>query len=185
MRTIKDRRPHISTEVAVCALLLTATGLTGCGGAIHPAEGRPIEAATPDAMTPTAVMVNEWIEMIETAGMTEYAQLGRELLAQGRVRIVSPPALDAGFNAFAHINTREIWINTPMFDRYPEVLDRATIFLHELIHIRSGEITHNGPWWSAQNEFRVYYHNLQTSAAARPRHDAPAAVSADDCALRW
>jgi hypothetical protein len=111
-------------------------------------------------------MVEEWIAMIEDAGMAEYAELGRELLAQGRVRIVSPPLLDAGFNAFAHINTREVWINTPMFDRYPDTLDRATIFLHELIHIRSGEITHNGPWWSAQDRFRVYYRDLQTSAVA-------------------
>jgi hypothetical protein len=116
-------------------------------------------------MTPTATVVKEWIAMIDEAGMTDYAQLGRELLAQDQVRIVSPPELAPDFNAFAYINTREIHLNTPMFERYPDVLDQATIFLHELIHISSGECTHSGPWWSAQSEFRTYYRDLETSAA--------------------
>lgn len=33
----------------------------------------------------------------------------------------------------------------------------ALLLLHELIHVRSGEQTHLGPWWSAQDEFRRYY----------------------------
>ena len=104
--------------------------------------------------------------MIEEAGFADYAELGSELLAAGRVRIVSPPELDEDFNAYAFINTREIWINEPMFARYPDVVSQATIFLHELIHIQSGECTHSGPWWSAQSEFYTYWHNQQTTAVA-------------------
>jgi hypothetical protein len=58
-----------------------------------------------------------------------------------------------------------------MFERYPTMLDQATIFLHELIHIRSGEVTHLGPWWVAQDQFRVYYRDLATAAA--PADDDP------------
>ncbi|MGC9319601.1 MAG: hypothetical protein ACP5KN_16340 [Armatimonadota bacterium] len=101
--------------------------------------------------------------MIEEAGFPEYAELGRELLADGQVKLVSPPTLEAGFNAFAWIDAREIWINEPMFERYPDVVDQATIFLHELIHIKSGECTHLGPWWSAQSEFHSYWTNRQTT----------------------
>ncbi len=151
-------------------MLLAGIYLAGCGGAGVPINEGGVTTPSEPTRTPSSTstintLAGEWIDMIDAAGMTEYAQLGRELLAQGDVRIVSPPELDARFNAFAHINTREVWINTPMFQRYPDVLDRATIFLHELIHIRSGEVTHGGPWWSAQNEFRAYYRDLETSAA--------------------
>lgn len=172
-------------RIALCTVLLTGVYLAGCGGAEQAITGGvgaiPSETSpTPDAMTPTAAVANEWIEMIDDAGMTEYAQLGRELLAQGRVRVVSPPRLDVSFNAFAYINTREILINTPMFERYPDLLDQATIFLHELIHIRSGELTHSGPWWSAQSEFRAHYQGLEATALALDMpalHDAPAGMA--------
>ncbi len=115
--------------------------------------------------------------MIDEAGLTEYADLGRELLAQGKVRIVSPPELSEPFNAFAWLNTREIWINTPMFERYPDVLDQATIFLHELIHIHSGECTHVGPWWSAQSEFRAYFRDLESNTTELRLTDASVGVA--------
>ncbi len=171
MHTIKDRRWRFRGAIAAFAVLLTGPYLAGCGGASPPvkdgSETTPTEPSrTPDTTTHTAQVTNEWIDMIDQAGMADYAQLGRDLLAQNRVKIVSPPTLGERFNAFAHINTREVWINTPMFERYPDVLDQATIFLHELIHIHSGEMTHNGPWWSVQNEFRVYYAQLETSVAA-------------------
>ncbi|HCA47808.1 MAG TPA: hypothetical protein DEP45_10775 [Armatimonadetes bacterium] len=116
-----------------------------------------------------AALVADWIDMIDSAGLSEYAQLGRELLAQGKVSMVSPPMLDADYNAFAHVNTREVWINRPMFERYPTMLDQATIFLHELIHIHSGEVTHFGPWWIAQDQFRVYYSTQGTASVGRAR----------------
>jgi hypothetical protein len=184
MQTFRVGRWRLRGVVFTLAVLLTGAHLAGCGGASKPIDesSGATRAETPRTsgpMTPTSAVANEWIEMIEDAGMPEYAQLGRELLEQGRVRIVSPPTLEWRFNAFAHINTRQVWINTPMFERYPDMLDHATIFLHELIHIRSGEITHNGPWWSTQSEFRVYYRDLETSALALDTtalHDASIGV---------
>ena len=155
------------------ALLLAAATcsslLTGCGGATAGATTTP--AAPPASQTravdiPNFHQPSEWVSMIAEAGFADYAALGSELLAAGRVEIVSPPELDEDFNAYAFINTREIWINEPMFTRYPDVVDQATIFLHELIHIQSGECTHSGPWWSAQSEFYTYWHNQQTTAVA-------------------
>ncbi len=171
MRMITCERWRLRGAVMMGVVLLAGAYLAGCSGASGPvkenSEPAPDDASRArDTMSPTAVVVNEWIEMIDEAEMTEYAQLGRDLAAQDRVRFVSPPTLDANFNAFAHIDTREIWINEPMFERYPDVLDQATIFLHELIHIYSGECTHSGPWWSAQSEFRAYYADLETSAVA-------------------
>jgi hypothetical protein len=115
--------------------------------------------------------------MIAQAGFADYAALGSELLAAGRVSIVSPPDLDENFNAYAFINTREVWINEPMFTRYPDVVDQATIFLHELIHIRSGECTHSGPWWSAQSEFYTYWRNQESTAVAALESDATMGVA--------
>lgn len=160
------------SALLTAVMIVVATLMTGCGGGGTPAgavsETAPAkDAQAPQTLTPASAMVNEWIEMIDEAGFCDYAQLGREMLQQGRVIIVSPTTLGDNFNAFAHINTREIWLNTPLFERYPDVLDQATIFLHELIHIHSGEATHNGPWWSHQDEFRVYYRNLETHANAQ------------------
>ncbi|MFP4250940.1 MAG: hypothetical protein ACLFU7_14865 [Armatimonadota bacterium] len=178
-------RRQLRGAVVTCAVLLAGIYLTGCGGADLSMGEEEVTTPSEPTRTPSGTstinaLADDWIDMIEAAGMGEYAQLGRELLARGNVRIVSPPELDARFNAFAHINTREIWINTPMLQRYPDVLDRATIFLHELIHIRSGEVTHGGPWWSAQSEFRAYYRDLESSAAmldAQALHDESIGVA--------
>lgn len=182
MQTIQYQQGRRRRAFTACVVLLTGTLLVGCGGDgqftdmnIGSAPAGPDPSPT---VSPATAQVNEWIDMIEEAGLTEYAQLGRELLAQGKVRIVSPPTLDAGFNAFAWIDIREIWLNTPMFERYPDVLDQATIFLHELIHIRSGECTHRGPWWSAQDEFRVYYRDTSTTALAFDATDSSIRVAA-------
>lgn len=144
--------------------------LGGCGGAaVVPAQ----ESATPAQPSHRSDIPNyhapsEWVEMIAAAGLAEYAALGRRMLDEGRVRIVAPPSLDANYNAFAWLDSNEIWINEPMFERYPDVLDQATIFLHELIHIKSTEQTHLGPWWSAQSEFRARYVAQSTAAALKP-----------------
>lgn len=170
MPTIRDRRQHLYSVVAGGVVLLAATQLSGCGGASSETidDGRTAPGRVPDAPPAprsTTAVANEWIDMIEEAGLTEYAELGREILRTGSLRIVSPATLNADFNAFAHINTREIWISTLMFERYPSDLDQATIFLHELIHIKSGEITHLGPWWSAQSAFRAFYRDREIGAA--------------------
>ena len=153
-------------------LLLTAAAcsvmLTGCGGGSAGAMTAP--AAPPASQTTGSDIPNynppsTWISMIEEAGFADYARLGSEMVASGRVKMVSPPELGENFNAFAYVDTKEIWINRPLFDRYPDVVDQATIFLHELIHIKSGELTHNGPWWSAQGEFHAYWTDRQSGAS--------------------
>ncbi|NLE61254.1 MAG: hypothetical protein GX616_23135, partial [Planctomycetes bacterium] len=134
------------------------TGCAGGGaGAVvnTPATNNEIDPAS--SFNPAA-----WIDLIEAAGAQnpafyEYAELGRQLVARDKVVLVSPPTLGAGFNAFAWIEEREIWINEPMFTRYPSVIDQATIFLHEMIHIMTGEVTHAGPAWSLQDEFAMFY----------------------------
>lgn len=149
------------TYVFVSILCIVAASITGCagggGGAVvdTPATNNGIDPA--NSFDPAA-----WIELIEAAGTQnpvfyEYAELGRQLVAQGNVVIVSPPTLDESFNAFSWIVEREIWINEPMFTRYPSVIDQATIFLHEMIHIMTGEVTHAGPAWSLQDEFAMFY----------------------------
>lgn len=121
----------------------------------------PTEAPPPqhnnDIVNSPEQLVFTWIYLIENAGFNEYAALAKYMMSEGRIKFVAPPMLDADYNAFTWLDTDEIWINKPMFTRYPNVLDQATIFLHELIHIKSREQTHNGPWWSAQDEFLAYY----------------------------
>ena len=175
-------QPRIAGRLT-CALLLAAaacsTLMTGCGGAATGATTSP--ASPPASQTRTMDIPNyhapsEWVSMIAQAGFTEYAQLGSSLIARGRVSIVSPPTLPESFNAYAFIYDSEIWINEPMFARYPDVLSQATIFLHELIHIHSQEASHEGPWWSAQNEFYTYWANQQPTSIAALENDAGTGV---------
>jgi hypothetical protein len=133
---------------AICVIL----GAPGCGGGGSTETGSTtFPADLPNYHTP-----EEWIAQFDAAGLQDYAYLGRRLVQEGKVVVVSPPTLDASFNAFAWTSEREIWINAPMFSRYPRVQHQATIFLHELIHINSGVSTHMGPWWSVQDEFAKY-----------------------------
>lgn len=155
----------------VCLLLiLTASvslALTGCGGGgagvSASGGGDTFPANLPNYHTP-----EQWIALIETAGFQDYADLGRQLVREGKVTVVTPPTLDAQFNAYSWISDKEIWINAPMFTRYPDITQQATIFLHELIHIRSAESTHTGPWWSVQDQFAVYWqtHSLSPQQIA-------------------
>ncbi len=98
--------------------------------------------------------------MIEEAGFADYAKLGSDMNAAGRVRLVSPPSLGENFNAYAFINTREIWINRPMFARYPTVVEQA-----------------NGPWWSAQSEFYQYWTASETASLAGLTDEASIGVA--------
>lgn len=156
-----------ATYSLIFVLCLTVVMLAGCGGgempAASPSYGNSRGYATdiPDFHSP-----EEWIELLEVAGAAnptfyEYADLGRQLLANDKVKFVSPPTLGDQFNAFCWIEDQVIWINEPMFARYPDVIEQATIFLHEMIHIKSGEVTHDGPWWSLQNEFETYCKNAE------------------------
>lgn len=179
MQLVRDGSWRLYVVVAACSMLISASLMVGCGGAAS--DVAPIEDSAgehqPSAVMQPAAVAEDWADMIEEAGLDEYAELGRRMLHQGRVRFVEPPELEQHFNAFAWINRREIWINEPMFERYPDVLDQATIFLHELIHIKSGECTHNGPWWSAQSEFYGYFTDQETSAMTVMAHDASIGVA--------
>ena len=141
---------------------LICLALSGCGGG-----GGPVSSggtATFPASLPNYHAPDEWLALLETAGLQEYADLGRQLVREGKVKVVSPPTLGAQFNAFSWIPEKEIWINAPMFSRYPLLSDQADIFLHELIHIKSGECTHLGPWWSALNQFTTYWQSHPLSS---------------------
>ena len=136
--------------------IVATVALTGCGGGGTGDSPGPL---APQSNLPNYHSPEEWIALIETAGLMDYANLGRELLSEQRVKLVAPPLLDEQFNAYSWIADREIWINTPMFARYPGIVEQATIFLHELIHISSMQSTHTGPAWAAQDQFAVYWRN--------------------------
>jgi hypothetical protein len=143
-----------STSLLVM-MAFAAVLLSGCGGGGEMGAPSGIQASDlPNYHSP-----EQWIALIETAGFEEYATLGRELVSEGRVKFVAPPTLDASFNAFAWTTEREIWINAPMFDRYPGIVQQATIFLHEMIHIATAESTHAGPEWAVLDQFAVYWRN--------------------------
>ncbi len=129
--------------------------LAGCHDRQQPVT--PAQPRPPSIAEQRDAEVGVWCDMIERAGLSDLAALGRRLHAQGRVRFVRPPLLDAEWNAFADLQGNEVLINEPLWGRYPARIDRATIFLHELIHIDSGEMSHYGPWWAAQEMFRQYW----------------------------
>lgn len=80
----------------------------------------------------------------------EYVTLGRELHRQGRI-VVLPDAVMAGMLGFADFVTGRIELSEGLF-AYP--LDRqGYVLLHELIHLRSGEQSHAGPWWGTLDEY--------------------------------
>ena len=138
-------------SVLVTVLSLTFAGCGGGGGDTGSGGGNTFPASLPNYHAPS-----EWIALLEAAGLQEYADLGNQLIRDGKVKVVMPPTLDAQFNAFSWITDREIWINAPMFSRYPNAGLQATIFLHEMIHIKSGESSHAGPWWAVQDQFAAY-----------------------------
>jgi hypothetical protein len=141
------------TLAALAIVALVA--LVGC----RDSDERRYEPPPPTQEELRIKQVREWLDMIDEAGLSDHADLGRTMLAEGRIEFVTPPTpLPSEFNAWADLREpRRVLLNEPLWERYPDTLDRATILLHELIHIRSGEQTHRGPWWSAQTEFRRYW----------------------------
>jgi hypothetical protein len=94
-----------------------------------------------------------YTQMIRSAGFFEYSDIALNMIGNNKIHFVVPPELDSRFNAWADLGRKEILLNKPMYDRYPLITHQATIFFHELIHINTGEITHNGPWWRDQDKF--------------------------------
>jgi len=138
------------------ALGLSVLALTGCGGG-----GTTDTASTGGTMFPSSIpdvhQPEEWVSLIDAAGFPEYAALGRQLIANRTILLVSPPTLPENYNAYAFIPERRVWINSPMFTRYPNIVQQAAIFLHEMVHIKTGESTHNGEWWAIPDQFEAYW----------------------------
>lgn len=137
-------------------LLVTGCVLTGCGGGggtgAADSGGTIFPANVPNVHQP-----EEWIALIEAAGLKDYADLGRELISLRKIRFVRPPTLMSDYNAYAFVPEHLIWINEPLFDRYPDIVQQAAIFLHEMVHISSGELSHVGPWWGITDDFEAYW----------------------------
>lgn len=162
MQKFRLTPPHSACLLLIFAVVFCPV-LSGCGGG----GGGGGDVASGNVSFPENLpnyhAPDEWIVLLRAAGLQEYADLGQQLTAAGKVIVVAPPTLDADFNAYAWISDREIWINSPMYSRYPDIGHQATIFLHEMIHIKSGESTHTGPWWSIQDQFAVYWREHSAS----------------------
>lgn len=85
--------------------------------------------------------VNVLLSIISDAGMVDWAAFGKRLQANGRIRVVDETVLPPEFNAYSFVRERVIWINGVMFQRYDKI-EQAEILLHELVHIKTGELTH-------------------------------------------
>jgi len=145
--------------VLLLVVSIAVVGLVGCGGGGGGASSANSSGSIGPATDgiPNYNPPSRWIELIAQAGLQSYADLGSQVDVARKVILVSPPTLSETFNAFTWINEGEIWINSPMFERYPDVVDQGEIFLHELIHLSSGETSHEGPWWSDLTLYRAYW----------------------------
>lgn len=115
-----------------------------------------IENMTPDFPTNAREeeeLLMTYTQMIRSAGFYKEADKGLNMIANNKIFFVTPPELPYKFNAWTDFVRKEITLNKPMYDRYPKITHQATIFFHELIHMNTGEVSHNGPWWSKQDEF--------------------------------
>ena len=133
----RRRRPRWAWVAAVAAGSVAL--VAGCGGGADSSRtaGRSEVAA--------AGRVDRAMEgllgIIEQAGMGDYAAYGRDLQARGRLRIVTTDQLDPALNAFTWNTDDCIWYGEIAFTRYDRV-DQAEILLHEMVHLRTGEVTH-------------------------------------------
>ncbi len=95
--------------------------------------------------------VAEVLTYLDATGVgAEYVALGRTLHRQGRIQVLPAGAM-AGMLGFADFTTGRIELSEALF-AYP--LDRqGYVLLHELIHLRSGEQSHAGPWWGTLDEY--------------------------------
>ena len=97
------------------------------------------------------------VNLIRLAGFEAHAKIIDGMIAAKKIILVTPPTLNDSINAYAWIPQKEIWINTPLFARYPDIREQASIILHEVIHIESQEQTHEGPMWKDIQVFEVYW----------------------------
>jgi len=91
----------------------------------------------------------------ELAEGAEYVELGRELHRQGRI-VVLPAGAMAGMLGFADFTTGRIELSEGLFTY--QLDQQGYVLLHELVHLRSGEQSHAGPWWEVLNEYDAATH---------------------------
>ncbi len=122
------------------AAMFIAVGAAGCGAAwnLSQSSGEVTNVASAGHVDPR---IDGLIDTIAEVGMTDWADYGRDLQRRGRIRVVTTDELDPKFNAFAFIDKECIWYSEIAFERYDHV-DQAEILLHEMVHLRTGEITH-------------------------------------------
>ena len=170
-----------SAEASVAESTLVKPEGPGCANTpetmpdIPAVEIDTVSTASNPANLPNYHSMEELLHLIEMAGIDDYAAFGRSLLRAGKVKIVSPPDLPENYNAYAWIREGEIWINTPMFQRYPNIIDQATIFLHEMVHIKWNIVTHEGPMWHVLSDFRRFYNEAIQGAEVSGPFGAPEA----------
>lgn len=97
--------------------------------------------------------VGEALAQIAASGVADdYAALGVTMLKRGQIVVVAEPAGVPGYLGWAdltppaHIELAERLMGYP-----PEQV--AYVLLHELVHIRSTEQTHLGPWWGVLDDY--------------------------------
>jgi len=117
--------------VAVFAISL----LSGCdGGQNFGPDVRSIGKPDP--------RFGQMLDLIAGLGMTNWADFGRGLNQSGRIRLVTTVELDPEFNAFSWLDQQCIWYSEIAFVRYPRLVDQSEILLHELVHVKTGDMSH-------------------------------------------
>jgi hypothetical protein len=146
--------------------------LAGCGGGSSSPSPSPSASQTQSpslALSPNYHSPAELLALINQAGFPDYAKLGEDLLAAGKLQVVAPPTMPSDFNGYTDLLAGTIWISTLMYGRYPAERDQACILLHELIHLKTGEASQSGPEWAVLDEFQQVMDTLQP----RPAADGP------------
>jgi len=129
---------------------LISIALSGCKP-----DGPPVGMNGLPLIRPTVLA---WCGYIEQAGLADWADYGRALLdKRGGVRFVSGGVLPENYNAYTEYQAGEVWINKPMFARYSDPHDQGEIYLHELVHLRTGVMSHAGPWWAPVGLYRDFW----------------------------
>ncbi len=136
---------------------LNTSGSSAIGGSF------PSLASLADYHSPAVLLA-----LINQAGSSDYATLGEAVLAAGHLEVVAPPTLPTDFNAYTFLPDGLIWISTLMYSRYPAERDQAYILLHELVHLKTGNVDHTGPEWAVLDQFQAVMDTLQPRPATSP-----------------
>lgn len=133
-------RGHLAA-LSLCLLLL----LPGCRDHRH----------TEPQVPPTqGDRVGTVLDCIAGTGVgADYVTLGRTLHRQGRI-VILPARAMAGMLGYADFATGRIELSEALFAYPPD--RQGYVLLHELVHLRSGEQSHAGPWWGTLDEYDAH-----------------------------